>query len=239
MLRPVRALTLTLTLALCASACVSPMSPQEHLPTGFEMWRDQEQEYGFLPGDELDVKLIYNPEFSDRVIVSPDGLIHLSLIGPVKVLDRTPGDIAAEIRERYATEFRHPDAVVVPRMFSSEIIYVGGEVQRAGVLKLAHRMGVLEGIMEAGGFRETARPDRVILIRRTREDKPMLKVVDVRRIIEGGEEKDVLLRRFDVIFVPRSTLAEVNLWLNQLIYNNLALSTGFSYTVNRDVRPQL
>ena len=89
-----------------------------------------------MPGDELDVKLIYNPEFSDRVIVSPDGLIHLSLIGPVKVLNRTPGDIAAELRERYAAEFRHPEAVVVPRMFGSEIIYVGGEVQRLSLIHI-------------------------------------------------------------------------------------------------------
>ena len=67
----------------------------------------------------------------------------------------------------------------------------------------------------------------------------MLKVVNVRNILEGGEEKDVPLRRFDVIFVPRSDLAEVNLWLQQLGYNNLALSSGFSYTINRDVRPNL
>lgn len=215
------------------------MSPKEQQPAGFETWSDEIPEYGFIPGDELDVKLIYNPEFSDRVIVAPDGLIHLSLIGPVQVLNRTPSDIAEEVRQRYAAEFRHPEAVVVPRMFSSEIIYVGGEVQRAGVLKLAHRMGVLEGVMEAGGFRETARPDRVILIRRTRQDKPMLKVVNVRKILEGGGEKDVPLHRFDVIFVPRSNLAEVNLWLQQLLYNNLALSSGFSYTINRDVRPNL
>ncbi|MBL8258937.1 MAG: polysaccharide biosynthesis/export family protein [Candidatus Competibacteraceae bacterium] len=228
-----------LMLCLTVGACVAPMRPKEHEPVGFETWRDEIPQYGFIPGDELDVKLIYNPEFSDRVIVAPDGLIHLSLIGPVQVLNRAPGDIAEELRQRYAAEFRHPEAVVVPRMFSSEIIYVGGEVQRAGVLKLAHRMGVLEGVMEAGGFRETARPDRVILIRRTLQDKPMLKVVNVRKILEGGEEKDVPLRRFDVIFVPRSDLAEINLWLQQLVYNNLALSSGFSYTINRDVRPNL
>ncbi|MGB2681829.1 MAG: polysaccharide biosynthesis/export family protein [Candidatus Competibacter sp.] len=215
------------------------MSPKEHQPVGFETWRDEIPQYGFLPGDELDVKLIYNPEFSDRVIVAPDGLIHLSLIGPVQVLNRTPSDIAEELRQRYATEFRHPEAVVVPRMFSSEIIYVGGEVQRAGVLKLAHGMGVLEGVMEAGGFRETGRPDRVILIRRTRQDKPMLKVVNVRKILEGGEEKDVPLHRFDVVFVPRSNLAEVNLWIQQLLYNNLAFSSSFGYTLNRDIRPNL
>ncbi|MBK7542716.1 MAG: polysaccharide biosynthesis/export family protein [Candidatus Competibacteraceae bacterium] len=229
---------LTLLCCLLASACVSPLRPEEQQPLGFEMWRDELPDYGFLPGDELDVKLIYNPEFSDRVIVSPDGLIHLSLIGSVKVLDRTPGDIAEELRQRYATEFRHPEAIVVPRMFSSEIIYVGGEVQRAGVLKLAHRMGVLEGVLEAGGFRETARMDRVILLRRTRQGKPMLKVVNVRRIIEGGAEQDVPLRRFDMIYVPRSDLAEVNLWLHQLIYNNLALSTNFGYTINRNTRTQ-
>lgn len=230
---------LALSLWLGMSACVSPLRPVEHQPAGFETWRDEVREYGFLPGDELDVKLIYNPEFSDRVIVSPDGFIHLSLIGPVKVLNRGPSDVADELRQRYAAELRHPEVVVIPRLFSSEIIYVGGEVQRPGVLKLAHRMGVLQGVLEAGGFRDTARLDQIVLIRRTREDKPMLRVVNARRLLEGGEESDVPLQRFDVIFVPRSTLAEINLWLNQLVYNNLAFSSNFSYTVNRDVRPPL
>lgn len=41
-----------------------------------------------------------------------------------------------------------------------------------------------------------------------------------------------------MIYVPRSDLAEVNLWLHQLIYNNLALSTNFGYTINRNTRTQ-
>ncbi len=230
--------SILVVLCLVLAACAASIQPVEQNTDGFVTWSDDLPEYGFIPGDELDVKLIYNPEFSDRVIVAPDGFIYLALVGPVKVLGRSPADIANELRYRYAVELRRPDVVVIPRMFSSEIIYVGGEVQRPGVLKLAHRMGVLQGILEAGGFRDTAGISNVVLIRRNCQNKPMLRVVDVRELLEG-RAPDLPLHRFDVVFVPRSKVAEVNLWLAQHIYNNLAFSSNFSYTANRDITPNL
>lgn len=179
--------------SLLLGACASSKIPDERQPQGFQPWSDELPVYGFMPGDELDVKLLYNPEFSDRVIVAPDGYIHLALIGPVRALDRSPAELTNELSQRYAVELRRPELSVVPRQFGSEIIYVGGEVQRPGVFKLAHRMGVLEGILQAGGFLDTARTDQVVLIRRTCQDQPMLKVVNVRQMLEGQAGGDAPL----------------------------------------------
>ncbi len=221
---------------LLLGACAGSIDPVEQTPQGFRPWSDELPSYGFMPGDELDVKLLYNPEFSDRVIVSPDGYIYLQLIGPARVLDRSPAEVATDLRERYAVELRRPEVMVVPRQFGSEIIYVGGDVQRPGVFKLAPRMSVLEGILEAGGFLDTARTDEVVLIRRTCQNQPMLKVVNVRQLIEGKAYNDnVPLHRFDVIYVPRSSVAEVNLWIDQYINRNIPFTRSFSYTINRDV----
>lgn len=221
---------------LLLGACANSLRPVEQFPAGFETWRDDVPTYGFLPGDELDVKLLYNPEFSDRVIVAPDGYIHLALLGPIRALDRSPEDLAHELQQRYAAELRRPELTVVPRQFGSEIVYIGGEVQRPGVFKLAHRMGVLEGILEAGGFLDTARTNEVLVLRRNVQSKPMLKVIDVTKIIEGKAYKDnISLQRFDVIYVPKSSVAEINLWINQNIERNLPFSRTFNYTLNRNV----
>ncbi len=221
--------------SLLLGACAGSIEPEERHPQGFQPWSDELPVYGFMPGDELDIKLLYNPEFSDRVIVAPDGYIHLALIGPVRALDRPPAELANELHQRYAIELRRPELSVVPRQFGSEIIYVGGEVQRPGVFKLAYRMGVLEGILQAGGFLETARTDQVVLIRRNCQSKPMLKVVNARQIIEGKAGDDVPLHRFDIVYVPRSSVAEVNLWIDQYINRNLPFTRSFSYTINRDI----
>lgn len=222
-----------LWLGACAS---SSLQPVEQAPQGFETWSDQLPTYTFFPGDELDITLLYNPEFSGRYIVAPDGYIYLSLIGPARALDRSPAELTNELRERYAVELRRPELSVVPRQFGSELIYVGGEVQRPGVFKLAHQMGVLEGILEAGGFLDTARTNEVVLLRRSCRNKPMLKVINVTGIIEGkAYQENIPLRRFDVIYVPKSSVAEVNLWIDQYINRNLPFTRNFNYTINRDV----
>ncbi|MER2527472.1 MAG: polysaccharide biosynthesis/export family protein, partial [Candidatus Competibacter denitrificans] len=222
--------------SLLLSACADSFHPVEHWPSGFEAWRDDLPTYGFLPGDELDIKLIYNPEFSDRVIVAPDGYIHLALIGSVRALDRSPTELANELQQRYAAELRRPELTVVPRQFGSEIIYVGGEVQRPGVFKLTHRMGLLESIFQAGGFLDTARTTEVVVLRRNSNSKPMLKVVNVEQLIEGKAYKDnIPLQRFDLVYVPKSSVAEINLWINQNIERNLPFARTFNYTLNRNV----
>lgn len=222
---------------LLLAGCPGAIRPQERHPQGFLPWTEEQSAYRFMPGDELDVKLIYNPEFTDRVIVAPDGTIQLALIGSARALDRTVPELARELQDRYAVELRRPELSVIPRQFGSELVYIGGEVQRPGVFKLVHRMGVLEAILESGGFLDTARTDRVVLIRRTRRNQPMLKVVNVRDIIEGrvrDDHNDVPLQRLDVIYVPKSSIAEVDLWIDQYLNRSIPFTKTFNYTVNRN-----
>lgn len=208
---------------LLLAAC-SHLDPVERNRNGFERWRESDSGYRFMPGDELDVKVLYNPEFSDRVIVAPDGLIHLDLIGAVPVRGRTPEAVEEDIRQRYATELKQPEVTVSPRIFGSEAIYVAGEVHSPGVLKLAHGMSVFQSILEAGGLLETAHLDEAILIRQTPRNTPMMRVVDLRSIMEGRDPAaDIALQRFDVVFVPRSDIAEADRISAQYIQNLLPI----------------
>jgi len=208
---------LALALLLQAYGCAH-LEPVERPPEKPEAWNQREAEYTLLPGDELDIKLLYNPEFSDRVIVAPDGLVHLDLIGAVNVLDKTPGQVAEDVRQRYARELRHPDVNVTPRIFGSQAIFVAGEVNKPGMLKLAHGMSVLQGVMEAGGLLETANLEQIILLRRTPRNTSMLKTLNLKDILEGKTPAaDIPLHRFDVVFVPRSDIAEADVRVSQYV----------------------
>lgn len=107
---------------------------------------------------------------------------------------------------------------MVPRIFGSQAIYVGGEVHKAGLLKLSHGMSLMQGIMEAGGLLDTANIDQVLLIRRTHRNTSMLRTVNLKEVLEGkATEDDIALQRFDVVFVPRSDIANADLWVSQHI----------------------
>ena len=162
--------------------------------------------------------MVFNPEFSDRVIVSPDGRINLDLIGSVDVLEKTPTEVSQEVRARYAAELIRPDVTVSPRIFGSQAIYVGGEVKQPGMLKLVHQMTVMQAIMEAGGVADTAHLEQVILLRRTPRNTSMLRLVNLREILEGRDPaEDVPVQRFDVVFIPRSDIAEADRITSQYV----------------------
>ena len=228
-------------LALCLSllaGCAQVGAPRESTPQGFAPWQAMPPEYRLGPGDEIEVRLIYNPELSDRMLIGPDGRISLPVVGTVVAEGKTTDELALELKKLYRKELRKPEVTVIGRTFASQRVLVGGEVLSPGVYGMTGRIGVLQAAMLAGGFRDTARLDRVVLIRRGPNDRPMLRVVDAQAILEGaGAGADVPLMPYDVVFVPRSSIAEVNLWVDQYVTRVLPFGRSFSYSINRNMSP--
>ncbi len=220
--------------ATALAACAGPRLPASvALPDRFEAWDATVAEYRLRPGDELDVRLIHNPEFSDRLIVAPDGQIAMPLIGFVTAGGKTPRELQFELLARFRRELRQPEVTVVPRTFASQRVFVGGEVANPGIYDLPHEIGVLQAVVIAGGFRPTAREDSVVLIRRTPRETPMARLVDVAAVVhEGALDADVPLRAHDVVYVPRSGAAEVGHFVDQYIRQVLPFDRSISYSLN-------
>lgn len=229
-----RSIPALLSAAILLAACGGPrLPPQVSLPERFEPWDAAAQEYRFRPGDELDVRLIHNPEFSDRLIVAPDGQIAMPLIGFVTTAGRTPRELQFELLARFRRELRQPEVTVVPRTFASQRVFVGGEVANPGIYDLPSEIGVLQAVVIAGGFRPTAREDAVVLIRRTPRETPMARLVNVSSVVHRGAlGEDVPLRAHDVVYVPRSDAAEVGHFVDQYIRNVLPFDRSISYSIN-------
>lgn len=224
------ALAALLLLAGCGA--INPVKPVPREAHRFAPWQEALPPYVFEPGDELDVKLTYNPEFSDRVQVAPDGSIYLPLAGQVQAAGLTPTQLAEALRDRFGKDLRRPEVAVIPRALTSNQVYVGGQVNRPGVYGLNPRMGVLQAIATAGGLNDAAKIEEIVLLRRSPEGKPMLRTFDLRKQFSGEEGiNDIPLARFDMIFVPRSDIAEVDLWVEQYITRTLPFDRTFSYSV--------
>lgn len=204
---------------------------------GFRPWNEGvTADFRFVIGDEVTINLPFYEEESATTQVAPDGKIYLSLIGSVMADGRTPKELERELEERYRKYLRFPTVGVVPKSFGSRQVFVGGEVERPGALAIPGPMGVMEAVIMAGGLKDTAGLRKVVLIRRSPEDQPMMRIVDLDRFTDSAAAaENVILQPYDIVFVPRSTIAEVNLWVDQFINKTVPFSRGFSYTIQKTV----
>ncbi len=196
-----------------------------------------EQEYLIQQGDLLDIKFYYNRELNEQIRVRPDGRISLQLAHDILAEGQTPAQLTAALNEKYSKELKTPEITVIVRSFSSQKIFVGGEVNRPGILELNRPMTVLQSIFGAGGTKDTARSSEIIVIRRGADNRPHIIPVNIEEAITGEDaEQDITLKPFDVVFVPKSRIANVNQWVDQYLSQIIPrwATFGVGYQLNPD-----
>jgi protein involved in polysaccharide export with SLBB domain len=237
-LRANRLLTAILsTVVLCGGCAPKRAAGPEHTTSGeatidrtlyprlMDNPRPAAEPYVMAVGDELAIKFYTNPELNEDVKIRPDGMISLQLLDDVVAAGRSPSDLDAELTKRYTGELADPQITVMVKRAAGHRWYIGGEVEDQGVKPLMGGLTLYQGIQRAGGFKTTAHRKQVILIRRGPDGLPTGIAVDVRPIQRGEQpEVDLPLRPLDVVFVPRSKIANVNLFVQQYIRDTLPVS---------------
>jgi protein involved in polysaccharide export with SLBB domain len=222
-------LLIPLLLAGCAPRAARPApvaaQPDRPFPTLATAPREQSS-YLLQRGDRIAIKFYGNPELNEALVIRPDGMVSLPLIDDIQAAGRTPAELDADLTERYASELARPNLTVIVRRPSGELVYIGGEVGEQGVVRLRAGMSLFQAIQAAGGFTKTAHRKQVILIRRDAAGQAVGRSIDVRPVQTGERpSEDVPLRPYDVVFVPRSKVANVNVFVEQYIRNNLPIQT--------------
>lgn len=201
-------------------------------PTGSQVAAYPLKEYRIQTGDQLDIKFFYNPELNETVTVRPDGRISLQLAPEVTAAGLTPAELTDSLVKSYAKELANPGITVMVRSFSSQRVYVDGEVNKPGMIPLAGPLTVLQSIAEAGGFKDTAKTGQVLVIRKSPDNKPLAIAVnldDARTAARGNQ--DILLAPYDIVYVPKSAVANVNQFVDQYIRRNIPIPFGVTYGI--------
>jgi protein involved in polysaccharide export with SLBB domain len=189
--------------------------------------------YVIQPGDRLDVKFFYNSELNESVTVRPDGKISLQLVDEVQASGLTPSELDDILTKRYSGELKKPAITVIMRSFTGQRVYVGGEVNKQGIIDLTTGMTALQAVIDAGGFKETALPQGAIIIRKGPDKRPIPINVDLRKALYGkSPESQTRLKPYDIVYVPKSAIAKANKFVNQYIEKLLlfkGVSFGFTY----------
>jgi len=194
-----------------------------------------EQEYRLQPGDTLDIKFFYNPELNEQVTVRPDGRISLQLVREIRVAGLTPEELTNLLIKKYSTELVKPEITVIVRSFAGNKVYIDGEVNRVGMVNLSGPTSVMQSITQAGGLKETARVNEIIVIRYLSEGKYTIIPINMEKVIDGTDfSQNILLKPFDIVHVPRSTIANINVWIDQYIRKNVPIPFSVYYGFNQN-----
>lgn len=181
--------------------------------------------YVINSGDELQISFYLSPEFNRDVTVRPDGKISLELVGDVQARGLTPEQLAQKLDRDYVTELRNPQVTVHVKNSPSRRIYVEGQVAHAGAFALEPGLTALEAIAEAGGVTDTGSASNAVLIRRDACGQPQGMVIDLAAADGGKHIDDVGLMPSDVVVVPRSGIANLDLFVHQYIQSLLPIQT--------------
>jgi polysaccharide export outer membrane protein len=128
---------------------------------------------------------------------------------------------------------RPSDIVYVPK--SNISVYVGGEVLHPGLLPLNGELTVMAAVFQAGGLKDTARRNSVVLVRNSGAGTPLVSKLRLDDVIKG--KPDTVLQPFDIVYVPRSKIASIDRFVDQYIRQVLPinLAAGFSYILGASV----
>jgi len=186
--------------------------------------------YQIQRGDSLDIKVFNVNELSDQVVVRPDGKISVQVLDDVQAAGRSPEELADALREGWSKSFNDPRVTVVVREFATRNVFVGGEVGADGIVSLRNRMTAVSAVFAVGGFQSTAQLSNVIIVRNA-GGQPEAHKLDVRKVLDGTAP-DFPLEPFDVVWVPKSKIARVDMWVEQYVKHLLPINLNAAAQYN-------
>ncbi|MBN1559778.1 polysaccharide export protein [candidate division KSB1 bacterium] len=176
--------------------------------------------YTFGIDDLIEIKFFDNDQFNEILRVRPDGRISLPKLNEIFVLGMTPTQLDSFITAAYAKIIQQPDVTVIVREFGARQVFVLGEVNSPGGYPVHRNMTLLHGIAAAGGFKMSAQPKSIMILRRKNSHILAAYKIDVTRSYKFQESyamsSDPLIYSMDIIYVPRTYIASAGTFLNQL-----------------------
>jgi polysaccharide export outer membrane protein len=158
--------------------------------------------YYVAPGDVLRISVWKEPELSTDVFVRLDGMITVPVVGDVRAAGKTTEQIATEVRTKLRSVLEVPQVTVTVAQAVSARFYVVGEVAVSGAFPLTGRITFLQALALAGGFREFAKRDRIVVIRERRDQRQAI-VFNFRDLEAGiNLDQNITVEAGDTLIVP-------------------------------------
>lgn len=176
------------------------------------------------PGYIISLRIVEDRKEAIQLRVGVTGDINAPHIGLVRAAGRTCRELAFSMKQQLEKSLYNTATVIVaidqipdrgpngPKMGYDtkelDVVTVFGQVIRQGKYELPDNedMTISQAILLAGGFAQFANPKKVKLVRKTPQGSKSI-LVNVDQVMRRGNlDKDIYLRRGDVIIVDEKTV---------------------------------
>ena len=170
--------------------------------------------------------------------VSPDGYVYLPLLSPLKASGKTIDSLEQEINTQYQQEFNNLQVSLLIESISANRAFVFGEVKVPGPIRMDKPTTVLQAVAFAGGTLDTGSLGKVKVMTWNDRNEPEVRTVNLSRVMhELRLEEDFILPNNSVVYVPKSTISKLDLFVDQYIkklflFNGSNLS--FTYELHNE-----
>ncbi len=149
---------------------------------------------------------------SRLVVVRPDGKISLPYLQDIPAAGLTAFELSKNLETHYKKFVNSISITAAVLRARSNQAYIMGQVNRPNFYELRGPITLTQLISRAGGFTGEANTHQVVVISRNRNGKPEAKVVDMDNVIGKGDiTADPMINQYDVVYVPRTKLAQAAL----------------------------
>ena len=153
--------------------------------------------------DSLFISVWKEPDFTGPVVVRPDGIITLPVVGDIHVVGLTTKQVQDLLTEKLQPVVTEPQVTVIVRdsgSIRSRKVYLVGKTGRPGAFNLTGNETVLQVLAEAGGPTQFAKPDKIYILRTVGDHQKRIQF-HYKKVL-AGTEPDFELVVGDVIVIP-------------------------------------
>lgn len=164
-------------------------------------------DYRLQPTDVITITVHGQPDLTTKTRVTSDGQITFPLIGKIAVQDLTVQELELKVKTLLEKDYLVSAQVLVfIEQYHPRQVSVMGEVNTPGKYDMPGEkdLTLMQAVAMAGGFTKHADITKTKVMRMENGEKKNI-IVNAKDITEkGDQDKDIVLKPDDIVFVPES-----------------------------------
>jgi polysaccharide biosynthesis/export protein len=153
------------------------------------------------PSDVLNITVWKEATLSGSLLVRPDGMITMPLLGDVAASGLTPLQLKDQIQAKLKSYIQDPLVTVEISQIHSKTVYLLGEVVKKGPIEMTSGMTLLEAISSAGGLTDFANAKKIYVLRNESGKQSKISA-HYKKALKGDSASNLILQSGDTIVVP-------------------------------------
>ena len=151
--------------------------------------------------DVLSITVWKETSLSGSMLVRPDGMVSMPLLGDVQAAGLTPLQLANQISIKLKKFIQDPNVSVLISQIHSKMIYLLGEVMKKGPVDMTPGMTLLQAVASAGGLTDFANTKKIYVLRDDSGKHERI-AAHYKEALKGDSSLDLALKPGDTIVVP-------------------------------------